>query len=133
VKQYTSIAVAFLVLAGCGGPPHPPGYSNIVVTLDPASKKPTVGFGTQTPTIYVFFDLGDIKDGQKIKSVWYCEKSRQAPPNYKIDEVTLPLKAGQDSGSFSCSKPDKGWPSGRYRVELYLDDQLKDTEKFLVQ
>lgn len=36
-------------------------------------------------------------------------------------------------GSFSYSKPPQGWPTGTYRVELFLDDQPTMTVRFRVE
>ena len=38
-----------------------------------------------------------------------------------------------DGGVFSLSKPTKGWPVGKYRVEIYVNDKLADTVKFTVK
>jgi hypothetical protein len=107
-------------------------FTNIVLTDDDKKKHPKVTFTKETPKIYVFFGLEGLVDGDRIKSIWICERSKAAPPDYKIGEATLSILAGMNTGNFSLSKPNAGFPEGTYRVELYINDQLKDTAKFTV-
>jgi hypothetical protein len=33
-------------------------------------------------------------------------------------------------GTFTITKPNKGWPVGKYRVDLYRGDEVMETLKF---
>ncbi|MFJ1269253.1 DUF4189 domain-containing protein [Legionella lytica] len=102
-------------------------------------------FTKDTQVLYVFWKSTQLKEGQKIKSVWMAENTNQAAPsNYKIDEVELTLQPGtatnliallpgnQWSGKFKITKPNKGWPAGKYRMDIYVDDNLVKSIKFNV-
>jgi len=56
-----------------------------------------------------------------------------APANTKVLEKTLALDEDTDDGDFNFSKPTKAWPLGKYRVELYVDDELATTTEFTVE
>jgi hypothetical protein len=71
-----------------------------------------------------------VKSRASMRSAWIAEDvGKMAPPNYKIGEETL--KNGI-SGSFTLSKPTKGFPVGKYRLELYLEGKLTITVGFTV-
>lgn len=102
-------------------------------------------FTKDTPVLYVFWKSTQLKEGQKIKSVWIAEETNHiAPPNYKIDEVELTLQPGmaanliallpgnQWSGKFKITKPNTGWPVGKYHMDIYVDNALVKSIKFNV-
>lgn len=106
---------------------------------------PKEAFTKDTPVLYVFWKSIQLKQGQKIKSVWMAEETNHvAPPNYKIDEVELTLEPGtatnliallpgnQWSGKFKITKPNNGWPAGKYHMDIYVDDNLVKSIKFNV-
>jgi outer membrane usher protein FimD/PapC len=43
------------------------------------------------------------------------------------------MKGDTDAGDFNFSKPTKGWPVGKYRVEVYVNDELAATTKFTIK
>ncbi|WP_058533839.1 DUF4189 domain-containing protein [Legionella saoudiensis] len=106
---------------------------------------PKETFTKDTPALYVFWKSVQLKQGQKIKSVWIAEDTNNvAPPNYKIDEAELTLEPGtardliallpgnQWSGKFKITKPNKGWPLGKYHMDIYVDNKLVKSIKFTV-
>ncbi|CAM4422797.1 MAG: hypothetical protein LEGION0403_FIIPPAGN_02173 [Legionella sp.] len=106
---------------------------------------PTEVFTKDTQVLYVFWKSTQLKEGQKIKSVWIAEDTNHvAPPNYKIDEVELTLQprtkanliallpGNQWSGKFKITKPNNGWPVGKYHMDIYVDDNLVKSIKFNV-
>ena len=56
-----------------------------------------------------------------------------APKGTKIDEPIINAKGDMDDGVFSLSKPNDGWPIGKYRFEIYVGDKLATTVKFTVE
>lgn len=55
-----------------------------------------------------------------------------APPNTMIAEASLPVPAGKVGvdGAFDFSAPDKGWPAGKYAVQLTRNTELMATTTF---
>jgi hypothetical protein len=96
-------------------------------------SKPATSFAADVPKLYAFFRSKGIKKGDNLRGVWIAEDvGEAAPAETKIDEATL--KADQDNfyGAFSITKPTKGWPVGKYRVEIYDGDELATTAKFTI-
>jgi hypothetical protein len=95
--------------------------------------KPTTTFTPDVPKLYAFFKSQGTEKGEKLRGVWIAEDvGDAAPANTKIDEATLTADQANFFGAFSLSKPNKGWPVGQYRVEIYDGDELATTVKFTI-
>jgi hypothetical protein len=96
--------------------------------------KPTTNFPADFPKIYAMFKTKGIKDGDKVRGVLTAEDVGDvAPPNTKVLDKTLALDGDTDDGDFNFSKPTNGWPVGKYRVEIYVNDELATTTKFTIK
>ncbi len=96
-------------------------------------SKPTTEFAPDVAQIHAFY-MGDaVKAGDKIRAVWIAEDvGDTAPKGTKIDEATLTAAKDNPSDAFSLSKPTKGWPLGKYKVEIYDNDKLAETLHFTI-
>jgi hypothetical protein len=115
-----------------------------VVATTPAEKKllhaavtkeilggPTTTFTADAEKIFCRWQGDALHNGDKIRAVWIAEDvGNVAPKNYKITETSTSADGPQAAGTFTLSQPTKGWPIGKYRVELYDGDQLAETVKF---
>ena len=107
---------------------------DVTMATDDEGESPTTAFGTDTPKLFALFKTEGLQEGGKIRSVWIAEDvGDAAPKETKIDEKTLDAKGDTDDGVFALSKPDKGWPVGKYRLEIYVDDKLVTTTKFTIE
>ncbi|HEV3099064.1 MAG TPA: hypothetical protein VGY75_05055 [Candidatus Udaeobacter sp.] len=99
-----------------------------------AAGEPETTFTPDTPKLFAMFKTKGIKDGDKVRGVLIAEDVGDvAPANTKVLEKTLTLDEDTDNGDFNFSKPTKGWPVGKYRVELYVDDHLATTTAFTIE
>src|SRR5262249_33454309 len=68
-----------------------------------------------------------------VRGVWIAEDvGKVAEPNHKIADATVKLLPSR-VGEFSLSKPNNGWPVGKYRLEIYLAGTLAKSVPFTVQ
>src|ERR1700737_4032658 len=96
--------------------------------------KPATTFTTSVPKLYAFFKSKGTHEGDKLRGVWIAEDvGEAAPKNTKIDEAALTADEDDFYGAFSLTKPTKGWPAGKYRVEIYAGDDLAATAKFSIK
>jgi hypothetical protein len=96
--------------------------------------EPATTFASDTPKIFALFSTKGLQEGDKLRGVWIGEDVGDvAPPNTKIDEKTLNVEGDTDDGVFSLSKPTKGWPVGKYRLEIYVGDELVTKVKFAIK
>lgn len=99
-----------------------------------ADGEETTSFTADTAKIFAVFESEGVKKDTSLRAVWIAEDvGSVAPANFKIDEATI--KAAQDdfSGTFSISRPNAGWPVGKYRVEFYAEKTLVKTLKFTIK
>ena len=89
-------------------------------------------FTPDTAKIFLKAELVDVPSGAKLTGSWIAEKTDAAPPNYKIDSVDLTVGALVNVATFSLSKPNAGWPTGDYRVELFIDGKPVTQARFKV-
>ena len=94
--------------------------------------EPTTTFSPNTGTIYALFTTTGCKHGDKIRGALIAESvGDAAQPNTKVFETALDMVA--DDGEFDFAKPANGWPVGKYRVDIYLNEQLVASAKFTVE
>jgi len=124
------------MLAFAGGVPGDawagsPRYSDVVLSdTEDGPAKST--FKPDTPKLYIRTKLVDMPTGTKLKGDWIAEKTKVAPPNYKIDSVELRVGTLMNAAKFSLSKPNAGWPEGEYRTDLFIDGKPATQVKFKV-
>jgi hypothetical protein len=108
---------------------------NVKVTMTTGPQgDPTTTFATNTPKLYAMFKTKGATAGDKIRGVLIAEDvGDAAPANTKVLEKTLDMEGDTDDGDFNFSKPTKGWPAGKYRVEIYVNDELATTAKFTIK
>jgi hypothetical protein len=120
-----------LLAAGAyaAGAPH---YSDMKLS-NSKDGEATETFAPDTPKIFLQAGLVDVPSGSKVSSDWIAEDTGgAAPANYKIDSVTLDVGMITNEVTFSLSKPNAGWPLGKYRVELFIDGKAAGAKHFEV-
>jgi hypothetical protein len=61
-----------------------------------------------------------------VRIAWIAEDVGEvAPPNFVVDQVERTIASPEFGGRFTLSRPKDGWAAGKYRAELYLDDELR--------
>jgi|tagenome__1003787_1003787.scaffolds.fasta_scaffold20980085_6 hypothetical protein len=107
----------------------------ITVTLSTAPEdKPVTAFTADTPKIYAIFKTEGVSPGTKIKAVLVAEDvGDAAPANTAVLDKTLDLNEDTTDGAFNFSKPNNGWPPGKYRVEFYANDTLATKAAFTIE
>lgn len=109
-----------------------PHFADVTVS-DSEDGDATGTFAPATPKIFVRAGLVDVARGSKVSSDWIAEDTGGvAPVNYKIDSVTLDIGMLTNVVTVSLSKPNAGWPVGRYRVDLLIDGNVAGAAHFKV-
>ena len=102
---------------------------------------PTDRFPADAPVVHVRYKTKDLpKNDDVYKIQWIAEDvGKAAPPNTVIRSLDRTVVDVPDFGLKSyavnteLSKPDKGWPVGKYRVEIKRGDELVTTARFLIE
>ena len=91
-------------------------------------------FPPTTPKIFGHADLVDVPSGAKIVVSWIAVDTKGvAPPNYKIDSAEFTAGMLTNTATFNLSKPNNGWPIGKYRVDVTIDGKPAGSEKFEIE
>ena len=103
---------------------------DVVMMTEPEGREITA-YTADAPKLYAKFKTEGLKDGDKVRGVWIADDvGDAAPAGTKIDEKTLTMDGDTDDGVFSLSQPTKGWPLGKYHIEIYVNDDLATKVKF---
>jgi outer membrane usher protein FimD/PapC len=96
--------------------------SKAFVTADTEGQKEETEFTADTEKIFCLVGLNGGVPGTKITFKWIAAKTEVAQPNYEIAQVSDTLDPGETSFVGNLSRPDNGFPTGEYRVDLYLNE-----------
>jgi len=92
---------------------------------------PTSVFAPDDLELHLVVKVANAVEGTSLKAVWYVVEVQDYEPQV-IDEVPYTLGGGENVSDFTLTN-DQPWPVGKYKVELYLNDQLDQTLEYEVQ
>lgn len=99
---------------------------------DKTPVNPTSTF-KQTDTFHAVTAIKDAPTNTTFKSTWYVvDVGQAASPNTEIDSIEV-VTEGTRNIDFTLSPPKNNWPTGTYRVEIYMDGKKVTEESFSVQ
>ena len=109
------------------------GLTNLRMALDQDAKNPTTTFAP-TDVFYAVADLANAPQGTKVEAKWTAVNATDTEPNLEFQTQTLDITEESFSGTiyFQLSN-DEGWPTGQYKVDLYLNGTLAQSAEFSVQ
>src|SRR5688572_22258281 len=131
VKKPIFFILTFLMLLAlaCGFNVSTANLQDIKLAKDEAGSEPATVFGPDD-VIYLVAELANAPDDTKIKAVWTAVEAEGVEPNYMIGEKEVTGSSGPVNFSLSPTQP---WPAGKYKVELFLNDEPKQTLDFTVE
>lgn len=125
--------VVLLALLGatlaCGGSVSTANVGDAWMSTDEDGANRTTVFA-QDATFYAQADLKNAPDDTSVKAVWTAVEVQDTESGLMINETEVTTGSGQVH--FTLSN-DSLWPTGTYRAEIYLGDELVKTLDFSVQ
>jgi hypothetical protein len=86
---------------------------------------PQTEFKSDARQIFVRWSGVNLPVGESVRVAWIAEDVGDlADPNFIIDEMDTTVETAEFGARFTLSRPTDGWAAGKYRVELYLGDEL---------
>ena len=109
------------------------GLTNLRMAFDQDGNSPTTTFAP-TDVFYAVADLANAPQGTKVEAKWTAVNAADTEPNLEFQTQTLDITEETFTGTiyFQLSNDD-GWPTGQYKVDLYLNGNLAQTAEFSVQ
>ncbi len=129
VLVFALVLVALMLLSACSFSASTANIKSVTLAKDAEGTAATSQFDP-TDTVYALVELANAPDDTALKAVWTAvDVGAAASPNQLIDETEL--TAGSGTHMFSLA-PNSPFPAGSYKVEIYLNDALNNTQNFSV-
>ncbi len=110
-----------------------PTVSNIRMTTD-SSGNTTTGSYAPGDAFYVFADLKGLAKGSVVEAKWYAVNAQGVQSNTVLNTSDYSYESGIGYVYFQLTTSDgSDWPTGSYKVELYLDGAKVGEQGFSVQ
>jgi hypothetical protein len=101
------------------------------MSADPDGNQPTTVYG-QEDVFYAIVDLANAPEDTVVRAVWFAVNVEGEAPDTQIDDVSVTSDDARLTFDLT-NATGMIWPTGTYRVDLYLNDKLTDTLSFSVQ
>jgi hypothetical protein len=124
-----SAAVILFSMFACEFSASTANIDEAVMARDPEGEQPTTVFGPND-VFYCVVDLANAPDDTTVRAEWTAVNVEGVDPNTAIDQTELTTGSGELNFELSNTSP---WPSGAYKVDLYLNGELDRTLEFTVQ
>lgn len=106
---------------------------NLRMSYDENGDEVTSTF-SDSDVFYAVVDLSNATQNTVVKAVWTALDAADTDPDYEIQEQALDITEESFSGSIYFQLlNDDTWPTGRYRIDLYLNDTLAQSIEFNVK
>lgn len=105
--------------------------SDAKMAKDADGAQPTTTFGQDEP-FYCVVQVANAPDDTKVKAVWTAVDVEGVDPNLNLGEKEMTSGDGQFNFSYTNDE-GKLWPTGKYKVDLYLNDKLDRSLDFQVE
>ena len=131
-KFQIPVAIMIMILAAlaCGGSFSTAKIASAKMTADEAGMQQTTVFA-QDQTFYCTAELANAPEDTKLKAVWTAVEVEGEQPNLLLDQTEV-TAGNQNVFTFNMSN-NQLWPTGKYKVDLYLNDVLDRTLDFEVR
>jgi hypothetical protein len=135
-RKMSIMSASAFILAGilaCNALTATPTVANIRMTKDQAGKTVT---STYSPgdAFYVFADLSGLSKGSVVEAKWYAVNAQGVDANTVLNTSTYTYESGVANVYFQLTTSDGSpWPTGNYKVELFLDGTKVGEQGFTVQ
>ena len=107
--------------------------TNLRMAHDSDGKTLTTTYST-TDVFYAVADLANAPQGTTIEAKWTAVNAADTESNIEFEIQTMDITEEGFTGTiyFQLS-PENTWPTGQYKVDLYLNGTLAQTAEFSVQ
>jgi len=103
--------------------------ADVWMSADEAGDQRVTSY-SQDAIFYAQVDLQNAADDTVLKAVWIAVEAQDTEPNLVITETEF--TTGSGVVNFNLTN-DNLWPTGKYKVDIYMNDTLSKTLEFEVQ
>ena len=106
----------------------PPALAPMRIKLEVAPKRDAPAeteFRSDVSNIFVRWAGENLPINSGVRVAWIAEDVGEvAPPNFIVDQTETMVTTANFGARFTLSRPKDGWAAGKYRVELFLEEEL---------
>lgn len=128
-QLWLALAMVVSALLACSFNASTANIKDVTMARDAEGQAPTTTFA-QDDTFHCLVQLANAPDETTVKAAWTAVEAEGVEPHFFIDETELTTGSGQLH--FNLSN-DNLWPTGKYKVDLYLNGKLSRTVDFTVE
>ena len=129
LQIFIAVVVIMVTALACGGSVSTAKISNAYLSNDSDGNNETTSFAPDE-TFYAIVEVQNAPDDTELRAVWIAADVEDVEPDYVIDEASITTE-GMDTFTFDLSN-SSGWPQGKYKVDIYMNDKLDRTLEFEV-
>lgn len=108
--------------------------SNLDAATNELEVNPTNEFEPQTPRIICRWHAEGVKSATIVKGIWIAEDTGGAmEKDSRLSESKMNLPAVASMTAIFKLATDSPWPVGKYRLDLYLGDDLSRSVPFIIK
>jgi hypothetical protein len=124
-------AVLMLAALACNFSASTANITNAHMATDESDTTQTTVYAPDTATFFCFYDLNNAAEDTVVKGVWTLVSAEGYDSNSEIDSAEI--TGSDDSYYFSLDRAAEEWPVGKYKIDLYINNNLVETVEFQVQ
>ena len=110
-----------------------PMLSNLRTALDQDGKDPVSSF-SPSDTIFAVADLNKAPTGTTVVVKWIAVEVEGLDPDMMFQEQTMEVPEDNYTSSiFFQVSVAEAWPTGKYKVEMYLNGTLSQTVDYTIE
>ncbi len=130
-KLVLFLGIIALTALACGFSVSTANFADAFMAKDPDGNERTTVYAAEG-VFYAIVDLANAPEDTVVRAVWFVVDAEGEEPNTMIDDVSV--TSGDARLTFDLTNQEGFiWPAGQYRVDLYLNDELKTSLSFEVQ
>ena len=119
-----------LVIQACDFSFSTANFDDAFMSTDAEGNQRTTTYG-QGDIFYAIVDLANAPDDTVVRAVWFAVNAEGVAAITQLDDVSSTSGAARLTFNLA-NAVNMLWPSGQYRVDLYLNDELKTSLEFQV-
>lgn len=129
VSVWIGLLALVLGVMACGGSVSTANVADAWMSADEAGETRVTSYA-QDSEFYAQADLKNAPDDTAIKAVWTAVEVADTEPGLVINETEFTTGSGLIH--FTLSN-DGLWPTGSYKVDIYLGEELVKTLEFSIE
>ncbi len=123
------VGILLLIVVACNFSASTANIKNAYTARDDNGQKLQTAAFTQDDVFYCIVEVANAPDDTVTKAVWYAVDAEGVEPNFFLAEAEI---TGGGELTFDLTNNELLWPTGKYKVELYLNEKLDRTLEFSV-